>query len=703
MPDTWADTMLVLKRMSLLLFFATLLLIGSSNAISQENRIDSLLNHVQSTQYINPQEGLALMDSVEFKHNNQISDKQYIKMSSLRGNIQWYLGKMNTSLLYYKKGLDRATQTKDTSWIVQIEGDMGYVFSDQGKNDSAIAYLHRSIKMAESSNLITELNRNRIFLAHCDENTKQHEKALEIYQSLIGYFLKTETKNNIHTIYINMATCYQSLGYSDTAKNYYEKVLADVDENTMPNIIAIVNMNLAHVYVDLKEYDKAQEFITEAKIIFEEVGNPAYINLVKMVEADIFFAKGDYAASLELYKIALASIIESEDLKRHATVLESIAETYKELGDYKNAYNTQIELRSIEDSLQSLQNKSYVEDMEAKYQSEKKEKEIILLNEDRAIKEAEIAKKNAQVDQAHFQKILFVLGLAALLIVIGFIMFGLRQKHKANRLLTSQKIEIEEKNREIVDSINYAKRIQAATLPSLKYFNDILPNTFVLYQPKDIVAGDFYWLEKVNDWIFFAAADCTGHGVPGALVSVICSNALTKALIEEKVTQPCKLLDRTRELVIDQFGRSEEEIKDGMDISLCAFNSKTLELQWAGANNPLWILRKESSEIEIIKADKQPIGKFGDAKPFTNHSVQLAKGDRIYIFTDGFHDQFGGANHPDSKAKGKKYKPSRLKDFLTTIHKNVMHEQKELLFKEFENWRGELEQIDDVCVIGVMV
>jgi serine phosphatase RsbU (regulator of sigma subunit) len=675
----------------------------SVNSFAQENRLDSLLSHVHSIQYTDPQLGLSLMDSLEFNHNSQISDEQYIKMSSLRGNIYWYLNKMNTSLLYYKKGLDRANQTKDTSWIVQIEGDMGYVFSDQGKNDSAIAYLHRSIKMAESNNLITELNRNRIFLAHCYENTKQPEKALEIYQSLIGYFLKTETKNNIHTIYINMATCYQALGYTDTSKAYYEKVLADTDSNTLPSMTAIVKMNLAMVYADLKDFEKANQLIADAKLIFEKVGNPSYINSIKIIEADIFFAKGAYHECLALYKVALNSVIESEDLKTHAQVLEKIAETYKELGDFKNAYSTLIELRVVEDSLQAIQNISYVEDMEAKYQSEKKEKEIILLNEDRAIKEAEIAKKNAQVDQANFQKILFVLGLAALLIVIGFIMFGLRQKQRANQLLTSQKIQIEEKNREIVDSINYAKRIQAATLPSVKNFNDLLHDTFVLYQPKDIVAGDFYWLEKVNDWVYFAAADCTGHGVPGALVSVICSNALTKSLVEEKITQPGKLLDRTRELVIDQFGRSEEEIKDGMDISLCAFNSKTLELQWSGANNPLWILRNENAAIEIMKPDKQPIGKYGDAKPFTNHTIQLTKGDRIYIFTDGFHDQFGGSNRTESKAGGKKYKPSRLKDFITTIHKNRMSEQKDLLFKEFETWRGELEQIDDVCVIGVLV
>ncbi len=203
-------------------------------------------------------------------------------------------------------------------------------------------------------------------------------------------------------------------------------------------------------------------------------------------------------------------------------------------------------------------------------------------------------------------------------------------------------------------------------------------------------------METHKGLIYFAAADCTGHGVPGAMVSVVCSNVLTKALIEESRTKPAEILNRARELVIERFGRSENEINDGMDISLCAYNQQTGQLQWAGANNPLWIIRAGSEVIEEVKADRQPIGRYSFKSPFKNHEIQLKSGDSLYIFSDGYTDQFGGV-------KGKKYKTSKFKHFLLSIADKEMDTQRNLLNEEFENWQGTFEQIDDVCVMGVKV
>ena len=203
-------------------------------------------------------------------------------------------------------------------------------------------------------------------------------------------------------------------------------------------------------------------------------------------------------------------------------------------------------------------------------------------------------------------------------------------------------------------------------------------------------------MENLNGWTYFAAADCTGHGVPGAMVSVVCSNALTKSVMEENIVEPAAVLNRTRALVIAHFGRSDNEIKDGMDISLCAYHSATGKVKWAGAHNPLWIKRAGSQEIEVIKADSQPIGRYIVNEPFTAHSLQLIKGDSMYLFTDGFSDQFGGE-------KSKKYKAANFKRFLLTIQDKDMETQHQLISKEFDRWKGDLEQIDDVCVMGVRV
>jgi serine phosphatase RsbU (regulator of sigma subunit)/ligand-binding sensor domain-containing protein len=273
------------------------------------------------------------------------------------------------------------------------------------------------------------------------------------------------------------------------------------------------------------------------------------------------------------------------------------------------------------------------------------------------------------------------------------------------REVVLEKEIVQEKNREIMDSITYAKRIQAAILPSYKLVKEYLEDSFILYVPKDIVAGDFYWLETIqntadpkSETILFAAADCTGHGVPGAMVSVVCNNALNRSVREYGLGKPGDILNKTREIVISEFEKSEEEVKDGMDISLCALNLNNLELEWAGANNPLWIVQTRGGKTELleVKADKQPIGKFANSTPFATHHFQLEKNDVIYIFTDGYQDQFGGD-------KGKKFKASNLKQLILSLAHLPLEKQGDELAKVINDWRGNLEQIDDICVIGVRV
>jgi serine phosphatase RsbU (regulator of sigma subunit) len=268
-------------------------------------------------------------------------------------------------------------------------------------------------------------------------------------------------------------------------------------------------------------------------------------------------------------------------------------------------------------------------------------------------------------------------------------------RNAAERQIQEQKLMLETKNKETTDSIKYAKRLQEAILPPLSFIKQYLPDCFVLYKPKDIVAGDFYWCHVLPDekTVYLAAADCTGHGVPGAMVSVVCSNALNRTVKEFGITEPGKILDKVRELVIETFEKSESEVKDGMDISLLKIKNET-EVEWSGANNPLWYV--QNKELKELKADKQPIGTYAEQKPFTTHKLLLQKGDSMYVFTDGYADQFGGP-------KGKKFKYKQLEEKLLTDSHKELEEQKTMLEKTFKNWKGNLEQIDDVLVIGIRV
>ncbi|UKN00373.1 SpoIIE family protein phosphatase [Paracrocinitomix mangrovi] len=270
---------------------------------------------------------------------------------------------------------------------------------------------------------------------------------------------------------------------------------------------------------------------------------------------------------------------------------------------------------------------------------------------------------------------------------------------------------LEAKNEEITSSITYARRIQNAILPPTKKIDGIAKDAFVLYKPKDIVAGDFYWLEEKDELVFIASADCTGHGVPGAMVSVVCNNALNRSIREFGLTEPGEILDNTRKLVIETFDQSEEEVKDGMDIALIVFNKKTRELKFAGANNPLWIVRDTNNETNLplekakvleeeniqlveFKGDKQPIGVHFDPKPFHTLTLTVSKNEWIYIFSDGFADQFGG-----EKGKKMMYKP--MKKNIMEIFNLDAQNQKSHLDKVFDDWKGKFEQTDDVCLIGI--
>ena len=284
---------------------------------------------------------------------------------------------------------------------------------------------------------------------------------------------------------------------------------------------------------------------------------------------------------------------------------------------------------------------------------------------------------------------------------------------RVTKEISEQKKLVEDKHSEILDSITYAKRIQQAILPNIEEIKAALPQSFVYYQPKDVVAGDFYWFENYKGNLYIASADCTGHGVPGAMVSVICSNALNKALLEEGIEEVDEILNRTRELVIERLIKGDTDVKDGMDISLLKLNTKTRQADWAGANNPLYIINANKKQKDLplgedislsplnkmiltIKADRQPIGISENLQPFTKHVLNLQEGDQLCLFTDGYADQFGGKS-------GKKLGYKVFREKLVEISNLDLETQKEKLSSYFEEWKDSEEQVDDICIVCVKI
>jgi serine phosphatase RsbU (regulator of sigma subunit) len=290
-------------------------------------------------------------------------------------------------------------------------------------------------------------------------------------------------------------------------------------------------------------------------------------------------------------------------------------------------------------------------------------------------------------------------------LIIAFTIYRLLKTEQQKTKITEernlsqlQRAILAEKNKEITDSINYAKRIQQSILPSFDLIKKHCPNHFVFYKPRDIVSGDFYWFKAINENnLLIAAADCTGHGVPGAFVSFVCNSSLNSAISEFGVSDPSKILDKVSELVQASFSQyGEADVKDGMDIALCSLirTESGARLTYAGANNPICIIKNK--ELVITEATKKPIGVSRLTDSFISHTIELSKGDIFYLFTDGFMDQFGGP-------KNKKYKSRNFYNLLHKISSESLDLQKNLLQKELQIWTGTNFQVDDVLVIGIQV
>lgn len=271
--------------------------------------------------------------------------------------------------------------------------------------------------------------------------------------------------------------------------------------------------------------------------------------------------------------------------------------------------------------------------------------------------------------------------------------------HKEKERIDKLKTQVEYRHKEIIDSVLYAKKIQQAVLPSQEYVNTVLPDSFILFRPKNIVSGDFFWVYKVDEYrTLFAAVDCTGHGVPGAFMSIMGYHLLERVVNEHQIYEPAKILDELSAGVIKSLKQTTEldSVKDGMDIALCLIDYKSYTLHYAGAHNPLYLIRK--GELTEIKADKRSVGISANSKinHFTNHSISIEKGDCLYVFSDGYVDQKGGPENV-------KFFYQPFKNLLVKIHTEKMREQLIILEKSFNDWKGDKGQIDDILVMGVKI
>jgi len=614
----------------------------------------------------------------------------------------------NLGLIHYSQGdLIRAIDCFNKKTIItekmgdkpgsaQTYINLGVLYTSQGNVPKAIDYYHKGLRLYERLD-----DKPNISIALSNIGSIYFEQ--EDFNNALDYFLKSVKISsalndvlNTSIAYNNIGEVYSSIGKYDQAMEYLVKSLEIKEKSGFKKGAVITLNNIGKLHHQQKEYEKAMDYSSRSAKIAEDIEYDAGLALSNALMSEVYASKNEHHKAIEYGNKALALANKAGSLVQVRDAAKLLYKSYKELANKDMALQLYELYVVSKDSLYSEENQKEIirQEYKASYDKQALADSLDYIRK----KELKDLEHIASLEKEENRRYFLYASIGFLILIGLFIFLGYWRKKKDNTIISLQKAEVElqklilaEKNKKIVDSITYAKRIQAAMLPPNRLLNECLADSFILYKPKDIVAGDFYWLEQKANKVLFAVADCTGHGVPGALVSVICNNGLNRSVREHGLTTPGEILDKTREIVIEEFQKSEEVIKDGMDIALCSLEGNTLE--YAGAFNPLWLIRNHEKEITELKGNKQPIGRFDRQKPFDTKSIELQSGDTIYLFSDGFADQFGGE-------KGKKIKPSGFKKFLSDNADKSMKEQQKLLNEAFEEWKGEIEQIDDVCVMG---
>ena len=598
---------------------------------------------------------------------------------------------------------------------------------------------------------------------------KQDDKALEFYEKSLKINEEIKNEQGKAINYVCIANVYNEQKKYDQALEYHEKALVINEKIGSKGYIANNLSNIGLVKINLKDYKGALEALNLALAKEKELNDTLSISTIERNIGDLYLETKDYKESEKHFKEALALAIKKNSLRLQKDLYLNLHNLYAATGQFELSLENLKKYIPLKDSLYGISNQKAIlqkqmqfdfETKEAitkaefiKSQSEKQleierrkqaivqlekdnalnqlsltesnlklkekqveteaqKKQVELLNKDKLLQEAETQKKAKELEQQKQLRNLFIGGAFLLLCFAIYILFNLSKSRRTNKIIEKQKQEVEhqkhiveEKQKEIVDSINYAQRIQYALLANKKLLDDNLPDYFLYFQPKDVVSGDFYWAFSAENstsngrvkLFYLVTADSTGHGVPGAIMSMLNIACLNESVKADKLRAPADILNATREKIINHLMHdgSAEGGKDGMDCSLISFDFENLKLTYSAANNPVWIVRQ--NHLIALAADKMPIGKHDkDSIPFKQTEVELQKGDIVYTFTDGYADQFGGP-------KGKKFKYKQLEELLLSIHEEPMVTQHDLLRDTLNNWKGSLEQVDDICVIGIRI
>ncbi|TSJ46585.1 tetratricopeptide repeat protein [Fluviicola chungangensis] len=578
-------------------------------------------------------------------------DKELIgRAQNTMGNLYWFSGDYTHASQYYIDALKNFQKTKNQAQIAECYRNIGWIYLGQEKYELSEEYLLKSL------NLNIKLdNKKRIIINYDDLanlylTSRQYEKGLESCEKSLALAKKYQFPDAIGTIHVTTGQLNYKLNRLSEAEKEYKTGIGILEK--VPN----ESYNLCLGYLGLGKVKNDRGILSDALPLFEKA--------IALARANNFppeLAEG-YLLASKIY---------------HAR--DNLSKAY----DYMELY------AQTNDSVNARNNRDYIQEMGAKLEYEQNKLQIKSLEQERKL-------SDVRLDRERNFKIFLIIIIFFLFLLGFFIYRSFLRKKKDNELIAKAYQEIEIKNKDISDSIEYALQIQQARLPHVETIQQSFPEFFVLYLPRDTVSGDFYWFtETENGKKVFAVSDCTGHGIPGAFMSMMGIDGLNYAILEKRIESSSQILDHVNKFIIESLKQDLDTVKnkDGMDTAICIFEKDLSSVKYAGANRPLWLIR--DNELIQFLPDKMSIGgnNYSDYQ-FNEITIPLQKGDAVYLFSDGYPDQFGGE-------RNKKFMTKNLKQLLLEITHLSAREQERVLLKKLQNWKGGLPQIDDIILVGI--
>ena len=657
------------------------------------------------------------------KNLNKQEKATFLKYSAFAlnsfGLINKVQGDYAKAIDYYSQSLEIDDGIGDKKGIAASLNNIGIVYNIQGDYAKAIDYYSQSLKIreeiGEEKGIAASLN--NIGVIYYDQG--DYAKAIDYYSQSLKIKEEIGDKKGIAASLNNIGTIYKVQGDYAKAIDYYSQSLKIREEIGDKNGIASSLNNIGNIYKAQSDYAKAIEYYNQSLKIREDIGDKKGMASSLQNIGIIYHDQGETAKAFKYSHSSLTIAQEIGAALRIKEAASSLWEINKKLGRYKESLEMYELFISTRDRLESEANQKSVIQQEYKYAYEKQAAADSINNaEADKVKDALLTAEKAENKQhqleAAAQKLqaYFLYGGLGLALLFGGFIFnrfrvtskqkGVIEEQKGKVETTLQEVEhqkeiIEEAHKEITDSIDYAERIQRSFLATKEILDTNLKDYFVFFKPKDVVSGDFYWADLLSNGTFAVVnADSTGHGVPGAIMSILNISSIEGA-VKEGATAPHEIFNKTRQSIIKRLKKdgSPEGGKDGMDANIVCFDFENKKLTYTAAQNPIWVIR--DNEVIQIKAEKMPVGKHDlDHIPFEGGEFDLQKGDQVYTLTDGFQDQFGGP-------KGKKFMVKKMREYVLSISHLPMAEQHQKLNEAFSDWKGDLEQVDDACVIGVRI